>query len=134
MRKLLFALFAFLLAAAPASAQTYSSPGAGTPERKAVLDALRPKIEAKLGRPVEFVVEEIRIGQGWAFVRVMPQRPGGREIENPVEDRDGVHTEAFLRRENGRWVVKEFGIGSTDVWWLSMCDSTPKGLIAQGCP
>jgi len=133
MRKLLFALLAFLIAASPVAAQTYASPPPGSPERKAILDALRPKIEARLGKPVEFVVEEIRVGGGWAFVRVMPQRPGGGEIRNPNEDMDGVHTEAFLRREGGRWVVKEYGIGSTDVWWLSMCDSTPKGLIAEGC-
>ena len=44
---------------------------AGTPsisQRKAVLDALRPRVEAKLGPNIEFVVQVIRIENGWAFV------------------------------------------------------------------
>ena len=44
-------------AAAPSSA-----------ERKAVLDALRPAVEAKVGPNVEFVVALLRVEEGWAFV------------------------------------------------------------------
>lgn len=134
MRKFILALAALALSATAAFAVSFTSPGPGTPQRKAVLDALRPHVERELGvRPIEFVVEEIRIGGGWAFVRANPQRKGGGAIRNPDENMDGVHTEAFLQMQGGRWVVREFGVGSTDVWFLGWCDKTPPGLMGQWC-
>jgi len=134
MRKLVLALAAFALSATAALAVSFTSPGAGTPQRKAVLDALRPGVEAELGvRPIEFVVEEIRVGGGWAFVRATPQRKGGGAIRNPDENMDGVHTEAVLQLSGGRWVVREFGVGSSDVWWVGWCGRTPAGLLGHWC-
>jgi len=131
MRTLLIAAAALLLAGA-AFAQTYASPPPGSLERRAILDAMRPRVERQLGAPVEFVVREIRVGGGWAFVQADPQRPGGGAIENPIEEADGVHTEAILRKAGVRWVVQDLGVGSTDVWWLAWCDRVPAGLM-QGC-
>ena len=134
MRKFLIAAAALALSATTALAAAFSSPAAGTPERKAILDALRPGVERELGvRPIQFVVEEIRVGGGWAFVRANPQRKGGGAIRNPDENMDGVHTEAILQRQGGRWVVREFGVGSTDVWFLGWCSRTPAGLLGQWC-
>jgi hypothetical protein len=134
MRKFVLALAALVLSATTALAVSYTSPGPGTPQRKAVLDALRPKIERDLGvRPIEFVVQEIRVGGGWAFVRVTPQRKGGGAIRNPEPEADGVHTEAVLRYLGGRWTVVDYGIGSTDVWWIGLCGDVPAGLMGQWC-
>lgn len=134
MRKFVLALAALALTATAALAVSFTSPGPGTPQRKAILDAIRPQVERELGvRPVEFVVEEIRVGGGWAFVRVMPQRKGGGAIRNPDPDMDGVHTEAVLRLNGGRWTVRELGVGSTDVWWVGLCDEVPAGLMGQWC-
>jgi hypothetical protein len=134
MRKFLIAAAVLAFSATAVLAAAFSSPGAGTPQRKAILDALRPKVERELGvRPIEFVVEEIRVGSGWAFVRVTPQRKGGGAIRNPDREADGVHTEAVLRLVGGRWQVKELGIGSTDVWWIGLCSEAPAGLLGQWC-
>ena len=134
MRRLVAALAAFALTATAALAATFTSPGPGTPERKAILDVLRPAVERELGvRPIEFVVEEIRVGGGWAFVRANPQRKGGGAIRNPDPNMDGVHTEAFLQRQGGRWVLVEYGVGSTDVWFLGFCETTPPGLMGGWC-
>lgn len=134
MQKFIAALAVFAFTATAALAAAFTSPGPGTPERKAILDALRPGVERELGvRPIEFVVEEIRVGSGWAFVRANPQRKGGGAIQNPDENMDGVHTEAILQRQGGRWVVQEFGVGSTDVWFLGWCEKTPAGLLGQWC-
>ena len=134
MRKFLIATAALAFSATTVLAAAFSSPGAGTPERKAILDALRPGVERELGvRPIQFVVEEIRVGSGWAFVRATPQRKGGGALRNPDENMDGVHTEAILQRQGGRWVVREFGVGSTDVWFLGWCAKTPSGLLGQWC-
>jgi hypothetical protein len=135
MRHIVLAIAAIALSASAAmAAAEFTSPGAGSPQRKAVLDALRPAVEHQLSvHPVEFVVEEIRVGQGWAFVRVTPRRKGGGEIRNPEPEADGVHTEAVLHQVNGRWTVTDFGIGSTDVWFISLCGRVPAGLLGDWC-
>ena len=108
-----------------------------TADRKAVLDALRPPVEAKLGPNVEFVVAHLRIEDGWAFVIVDPQRKGGKPIDGwaifgeHFDNMDGLRTEAVLRRTKGRWRVVDWGIGATDVWY---CDGGPKKLNrGYGC-
>ena len=115
-----------LAAAAPAPA-----------ERKAVFDALRPAVEARLGPDVEFVVAHLRIEGGWAFVIADPQRKGGRPIDGwaifgeHFDNMDGLRTEAVLKRTKGRWRVVDWGIGATDVWY---CDVGPKKLKrGYGC-
>jgi hypothetical protein len=106
-------------------------------ERKAVLEALRPKVEAKLGPGVEFVVQFIRIENGWAFVMADPQRKGGKPIDgrriygDDFENMDGLRVDSVLQKRKGRWVVADFGIGATDVWY---CDVGPKSLKrGYGC-
>lgn len=106
-------------------------------ERKAVLDALRPAIESKLGPNVEFVVTLLRVENGWAFLIADPQRKGGRPIDGwrvfgeHFGNMDGLRTEAVLRRQRGRWQVVDHGIGATDVWY---CDVGPRSLKAGwGC-
>ena len=106
-------------------------------ERKAVLDALRPAVEARLGPNIEFVVAHLRIEDGWAFVIVDPQRKGGKPIDGwaifgeHFDNMDGLRTEAVLRRTKGRWRVVDWGIGATDVWY---CDVGPKKLMrGYGC-
>ena len=109
---------------------------AGT-ERKAVLNALRPAIERKLGPNVEFVVQVIRVENGWAFVMADPQRKGGKAIDgHPIfgedfDNMDGLRVDAVLQLKNGRWNVVDFGIGATDVWY---CDVGPRQLKrGYGC-
>lgn len=106
-------------------------------ERKAVLDALRPAVEARLGPNIEFVVAHLRIEDGWAFVIVDPQRKGGKPIDGwaifgeHFDNMDGLRTEAVLRRTKDRWRVVDWGIGATDVWY---CDVGPKKLKrGYGC-
>ena len=106
-------------------------------ERKAVLDALRPAVETKLGPNVEFVVQVIRVEDGWAFVMADPQRKGGKAIDGrrifgeDFDNMDGLRVDAALQRRNGRWEVVDYGIGATDVWY---CDVGPRTLKRDyGC-
>ena len=115
-----------LVAAAPAPSQ-----------RKAVLDALRPAVETKLGPNVEFVVQVIRVENGWAFVMADPQRKGGKLIDGrrifgeDFENMDGLRVDAVLQMKSGRWKVVDYGIGATDVWY---CDVGPRKLKRDyGC-
>ena len=104
----MLALVGFLLVAeAP-------SPG----ERKAVLDALRLSVEAKLGPNVEFVVTVLRVEDGWAFLIADPQRKGGKPIDgwkifgDDFSNLDGLRVDAVLQLRGGRWTIADYAIGA----------------------
>jgi hypothetical protein len=75
------------------------TPVAGTAERRAILDALRTEMRRTDPRPVIFVVRHLRVQGGWAWLRVEPQSPDGREHYEGES--------ALLRRVAGRWSVSE---------------------------
>ncbi|HEX7072631.1 MAG TPA: hypothetical protein VF226_01180 [Hyphomicrobiaceae bacterium] len=129
-----------ILVTATAHAQSWYEPARGSKERRAIMDAMRPVIEAKLDSPIEFVVHDLRVLGTWAFARVIPQRPGGGRIDlqrtmlrDFAEHLDGVRTEAILQRRNGRWYTVDHAIGATDVWFLAWCDRLPRGLLSDYC-
>lgn len=138
-RLLVSALLCGLLATT-AHAQSWYEPARGSQERRAIMDAMRPVIEAKLNPPVEFVVRDLRVLGNWAFAQVNPQRPGGGRIDlrrtmlrNDAPYLDGIRTEAILQRRNGRWFTIDHAIGATDIWFLTWCDRLPKGLLEDYC-
>jgi len=120
-----FALLFGIAAAGDAAAQVVSPPR-GSPQRSAILDAVRPMAEAELGKPVEFVVNEMRVLGEWAFVVLAPQRPGGGRIEyaytryQQAVDNDmfGGLVIALLRQTPRGWLVYQYDLGATDVVWL----------------
>jgi len=88
------------LVAPPVQARTAACPihvpAAGTAERKAILDALRPKVQAMVGKPVEFVVQSLQVACGYSRALVLPQEKGGH----------GDHYEALdvlMIKRNGKW-------------------------------
>ncbi len=117
LRLLLFAT----LAATPVVAQ--HRPAAGSAERKAILDALRPSVEAKFRVPVEFAVQELCVADGAALVIADPRRKGGgtipwqRVMSREEHDLGGIEVSAILRLRNGRWQLVDSAIGATDVWY-----------------
>ena len=129
MKHLIKLCTAMILIANIASAQDkVVSPGQGTPERKMILDALRPKIEAELKTELVFVVSEIRVSTDWAFVMAQPQRKDGKKLDGKKiygeswEFMDGFTLTAVLRKKANKWSLVEHGVGSTDVWWQSYCE------------
>jgi hypothetical protein len=130
----------FAVMATTACAQAWYEPARGSKERRDIMDAMRPVIEAKLNPPVEFVVHDLRVLGNWAFAQVDPQRPGGGRIDirrtmlrDFAEHLDGLRTEAILQRRNGRWYTVDHAIGATDVWFLTWCDRLPRGLLEDYC-
>lgn len=114
-----------LLAPATAFAQV-ETPAQGSPERTAILDAVRGRTVGELGGPIEFVVNDIRVLGEWAFVDLHPQRPGGVSIfytytryqagwDAGALDENVV---ALLRETPVGWLVYEYDFGSTDVPWF----------------
>ena len=91
-----------------------TTPPAGSPERKAIMDGLRPTFEKVFGKPVEFKVETLRVAAGFAWVAVHPQRPNGAPISKaewdrtvgPCEqDRATVVAQFWMRKRNDGWHV-----------------------------
>ena len=123
-------LLAYLtVALTGAAAAAGHTPPPGSAERRAILDALRPSIEARLGPLVEFVIDRLEVSRGWAFVQAEPQRKGGRRIDwrryfaaSEWEHMDGMTVTAILRYERGRWNLIDKAIGATDAWY---CDLGP---------
>ncbi|MHA7777799.1 hypothetical protein [Roseibium sp. M-1] len=121
-----FLLCIFLLApfSLSASAQSVHEPARGSGERQELLDAVRPLLEVRVGKPVEFVVDWMRSGNGWAFVQVSPQRPGGAAIDlanttlaAQADYMDGLISFVLLRYDYGRWNLVDFVVGPTDAFW-----------------
>ncbi|MEM5582088.1 MULTISPECIES: hypothetical protein [unclassified Roseibium] len=113
-----------LTATVGAFAQSVHEPARGTAERSEILNAVRPMLEARVGPPVEFVVDWMRSGNGWAFVHLSPQRPGGGAIDPArttyaaqAEYMGGLDTYALLRVQYNRWNLIDFAVGPTDVFW-----------------
>lgn len=112
----------------------FIEPPRGSADRKALMDALRPHAEWVLGKPVEFVVDELRLARGQglpnpvAFAMVRAQRPGGGRIDlanTPGVARgdydpgfmDGSSFQALYRKVGDTWVAVHWVVGATDVWW-----------------
>src|SRR5690349_15530691 len=76
------AVIALLVATTTAAiAGELHEPAKGSAERKAILDAIRPAIEAQMRTAVEFQINVMLSDGDWAFVGANPQRPGGGEID-----------------------------------------------------
>lgn len=127
------------MTAAPAAAQVNAtaSPGAGTAQRRAILEAMRPAIENRLGPNVEFVVTRMRVQNGWALVIAEPRRRGGGRIdprrhfaEDQLEFMDGLTVNAILRFRPRGWTLVDHAIGPTDVWYCGV-NGPPRSLT--GC-
>lgn len=103
----------------------------GDPLRKTLLDALRPTIEKDLGQPVKFVVRKLRKQNQWAFAVVVPQKPDGKPVDfmrTRYADyiREGTFDShdvyALLEQKDRRWIVQDFVIGPTDVYYAGWPD------------
>lgn len=130
------AFLLMLVLGGTAFAASIHTPERGSAERKAILDTLRPAMEAALRGPVEFVVEDINVMDGWAFMSVNPQRPGGAQIDlaetgfvQEIEFMDGLYTFALSRFDGERWHHVEHHVGPTDVsylYWVDLYGVSPK--------
>lgn len=137
-RKLALVLGLLLLGALSALAQSVYTPQAGTPERKAIMDALRAAAEKEIGFKVIFKVDVLKVGGKWAFTRVVPMHPNGSPIDwnrtkfGEVYKNGGFDPqgEGLLRRDGDDWKVVEWAFGGTDAagpYWSEQY-KLPKGV------
>jgi hypothetical protein len=125
-RQTLCCLFSIVVLSVSAFAQAHT-PKAGSPERKALMDALRLPVEKELGRKVIFKVDHLKVLDDWAFMRGLPQQPNGSAIDyrgtsHEQAIKDGIFDDgicALLKRQGDKWTVITYQIGATDVPWVT---------------
>jgi hypothetical protein len=128
-----------IAAAATATAQSAYTPEKGSPERKAILDALRVPVERELRQKIVFVADNFKVQGTWAFVGGAPQSANGGEPDYRgtiyfEAKKDGIFDNNFfalLRKSGGKWRVVKRAIGCTDVcyadWWRT--HKAPKAIF-----
>lgn len=129
LRKLNFAVLLLLTFASAARAQAAYTPEKGSPERKAILEALRAPVERDLKQKIVFVTDNFKVQGSWAFVSGTPQNSsGGVPDYSGTKYADQVESGAFdhnffalLKKSSGKWRVTNYALGCTDVcyldWW-----------------
>ena len=112
-----------------AHSQSVHTPDKGSPERKAILDALRVPVERELKQPIDFAADHFNVQGNWAFVDGRSQTPDGKEPNFRITKyADAIKYGAFdnnyfglAKRTGGTWKVVTWAIGCTDVcyadWW-----------------
>ena len=81
------------------------TPRPGSPERKAVLDALRKPVEKQARQKVVFHNVSIRVEKGWAFVTAISKDLTGKKLV--LGD---LATSGLLRKQAGHWKVLHWGV------------------------
>ncbi len=92
-----------------------TTPGPGSAERAAIMNALRPRYEEAFGPPIAFKVETLRVAAGFAFVVVHPQRPNGAPIQQSAwrkalgepcfQSPQSAGHEYWMKLEGGAWKI-----------------------------
>lgn len=79
------------------------TPKPGSPERKAILNAMREVVKRMSGLDVVFVVPYLKVDQGWAWIHTRPQSRDGRGHYEDVS--------MLLHKRQGQW--KPAGIAAS---------------------
>ncbi len=90
------------------------TPASGSPDRVALLNAVRPIYEKLFGKPIVFQVEKMRVAAGFAFMVVHPERPNGSPVEKQIWDAAlgaceqtpaSVAQEYWMKEVGGSWTI-----------------------------
>lgn len=109
---------------ASAQAKPYT-PKAGSKERQAIMDAVRPIAERETRTKVKFKVSNLKVQRGWAFMYAYPLQMNGKPVDwRRTKYREPLDEGMFdgglgflLRQRNGRWRIVKYVVGPTDVAW-----------------
>lgn len=138
-QKFLFIIILTVLSAVFVSAQDVHTPGKNSPERKAILDALRIPVEKELKQKIIFSVEHFNVLGNWAFLSGEPQatnsdRPDLKNTKYRTAADAGMFDYNFfalMKKTGGKWKVVTHSIGCTDVcyltWWKDY--KAPKAIF-----
>ena len=139
LKKLLITVSIILALGCGALAQGVHTPEKDSPERKAILDALRVPVEKALKQKIQFSIETFNVQGNAAFLSGAPQTPNGKKPNyQGTPYQTAVESDAFdnnifalLKKTAGKWKVVKYAIGCTDVcfatWWKDY--KAPKAIF-----
>ena len=139
LKKSLISLAIVLFLASAGLAQKIYTPEKGSPERAAILDALRAPVEKELKQKVSFNIDAFNVQNTWAFLSGEPlgadgKRPNYRNTPYKEAIDAGMFDNNFfaiLKKSGGKWKVVHYAIGCTDVcyatWWKDY--KAPKAIF-----
>jgi hypothetical protein len=139
LRKSLITLSLVVVLASAGFAQKVYTPEKGSPERAAILEALRAPVEKELKQKVSFNVDDFRVQGAWTFLSGEPLGAGGKRPNyKNTPYREAVDAGMFdnnffaiLKKSGGKWKVVHYAIGCTDVcyatWWKDY--KAPKAIF-----
>lgn len=137
MRRSFSVIFLVCFAVAVSLGQDVYTPEKGTPERKAILDALRIPVERTMKQPIVFVADNFKVQGNWAFVSGTPQNSSGGRPDLSItrwkgsEDLFDDNFFGLLKKTAGKWKVVTHALGCTDVcyadWWKKY--KAPKSIF-----
>jgi hypothetical protein len=127
--------FTLLLLPVRCDAQAYHNPKVGSAERKAIMNAIRPRVEKDLSQPVVFDVTFLRSASGWALMEGIPTTPSGGQInwartkwaDAWKNGAWGGGVDALVHDVKGTWHVAAYVLGATDVEYVDWPQT-------YGCP
>jgi hypothetical protein len=129
LKKSLLSLFVIAILALVSLAQKIYTPGKGSAERTAILNALRVPVEKELKQKIQFSVENFKSNGTWAFMSGDPQNMnGGKPNYKKTPYQEAIDADMFdnnffalMKKTGGKWKVVKYLIGCTDVcyatWW-----------------
>lgn len=83
------------------------TPAKDSAERKAILDAVHEAYKEGADQPAKFLVNYLKLHNGWAWINVTPLNADGKPVADPAP--------LLFHNEDGKWISKElFGIGDPD--------------------
>lgn len=95
--RLAWLLAALLTLSSPALPDELHTPAAGSAERKAIMDALHEEYTTGSGPSVKFLVKQLKVHDGWAWIRVVPLDKSGTP--------EGEEWPSLLRQSKGQWTI-----------------------------
>lgn len=125
-----FLVICLLALTAGALPQAPDLPAPGTDERGEILDTARIPAQAVLRQPVDFQVSYLRVLDGWALLRAAMEDSAGRPLRGGGSD----DFAALLNRQQARWHVVAYGLGSGAVAWQHWAGEygAPKAIFDLG--
>ena len=115
----IIALAAILFSGTSAIAESPHTPTVNSPERKAILDALRPPFERDLKQKVKFDVSFFQVLGKWAFVLGTPQNARSGKAIKAYPDIDPDFCGLLRKDDRGAWTVVDHAAGFGDPFYAS---------------
>src|SRR3954451_14266847 len=78
---------------------TLRTPPKGSPERTAILDAVRNEYKEGADHPAQFRVNYLKVHNGWAWIDVTPLDAAGKQVADPAP--------LLFYNDNGKWTAKD---------------------------